>query len=169
MEEVGGRLALCWIGRPPMECRGWWSAAKPRARRARVSLLPSTRRGRFGAALAALLLVALVAEVAHRASVGHVVCPEHGELTHVAQAGAPSTSSTWDGAPRVVPSDHGEPSHEHCALGYVRRDVFDLAFVEPGIALVPPAPVRMASIPAVEPLERIALGCAWARGPPALG
>ena len=143
------------------------SRAKPRVPRARVSSLPSTRRGRFGAALAALLLVALVAEVAHRASVGHVVCPEHGELTHIAQAAAPSTSSTWDGAPRVVPSDHGQPSHEHCALGCVRRDGFDLALVEPGVALVPPAPLRSAGILPVAPLERIAVGAALARGPPA--
>ncbi len=150
-----------------MERGRWWSGAKPRARRARVSLLPRTRRGWFGAALAGLLLAALVADVAHRAAVGHVICAEHGELTHVAEAAAPSTSSTWDGAPRVVPSDHGAAAHEHCALGCVRRDGFDLALVEPGVALVPPAPVRASWISATAPLERVALGAAWARGPPA--
>jgi len=149
-----------------MERGRWWSEAMPRARRARVSLLPRTRRSWFGAALAAFLLAALVAEVAHRAAIGHAVCSEHGELTHVAEAAAPSANTTWDGAPRAVPSDKGEPAHEHCALGAVRRDVFDLALVEPGVALVPPAPARAEWIAAVEPLERIAVCAAWARGPP---
>ncbi len=151
----------------PMERGRWWSGAKPRARRARVSWLPRTQHGWSGAALAVFLLAALVAEVAHRAAIGHAVCSEHGELTHVAETAAPSAHAPWDGAPRAVPSDKGEPAHEHCALGSVRRDAFDLALVEPGVALVPPAPVRAAWIPAVEPCERIAVCAAWARGPPA--
>src|SRR5262245_19640236 len=102
-----------------------WSTLLSRARRARVSLLPNTRRGWYGAALAIFLLAALMAEVAHRAAIGHAVCSEHGELTHVAEAAAPSSPSTWDGAPRAVPSQRGEPAHEHCALGSVRRDAFD--------------------------------------------
>ncbi len=78
-----------------------------------------SRSKRFLAALAliALVLVGRIAESIHSAQSGHVICPEHGEMLHVAAANdadlAPDSTPTQ--GPRVRPSGaHGE--HEHCLL-----------------------------------------------------
>lgn len=76
-----------------------------------------------------LLVVAAAAPFAaswHEASVQHVRCAEHGELTHVAvtataQATAPEQRA---GAARVTVNrgDAGTPSgHEHCELAFVAQ------------------------------------------------
>ena len=141
-----------------------------RARRGLAGLLPRTRLRWLGASLAALFLAALVADVAHRAAVDHVVCSEHGELTHVESApGAVASdvacADAYDG-PRATSSTEGEPAHEHCALGAVRRDTSDVVLPEALVRLAPPAPRIADPILARALPAHVALGAAWARGPP---
>jgi len=77
----------------------------------------STRRLLSALVLAALVLVGRLAESIHSSQVGHVVCPEHGELLHVADAHGHASSTATDvplGA-RVVPHA-GAAEHHHCLL-----------------------------------------------------
>lgn len=142
-----------------------------RARRGLAELLPDTRSRWSGAALAVLLLAALVAEVAHRSAVDHVVCSEHGELTHAQSLReGPATDLDCSDAPdvpRATSTTDGEPEHEHCALGFVRRDASDVVLPEAEIRLAPrsPRPIDPISVQALP--ATVALGAAWARGPPA--
>jgi hypothetical protein len=131
-----------------------------------VSALPCTLRGWLGALLAALLFAALVADVAHRSTIEHAVCAEHGELTHIDGTAAAHPNADEPGFLSATPLEGNGASHEHCALGRVHRDALELALAEPAIALVPPAPLADAWILARELPARVALGAAWARGPP---
>jgi hypothetical protein len=52
----------------------------------------------------------------HRASVRHVRCAEHGEVTHLAALSAPGTVAA-SGRTTLAPSETGAPSeHDHCGV-----------------------------------------------------
>jgi len=117
-----------------------------------------------------LLLVATLApfsESWHEASVRHVRCAEHGELTHVAVGGVVDTHRAGDAQQSLNRGDAGTPAgHEHCDFTFlvqgnahspaVRTTVRTLppSVVATRPALVLPAPGRaflLASAPKTSP------------------
>jgi hypothetical protein len=63
--------------------------------------------------LAALFPAGQVVALVHETSVRHVVCADHGELTHASGAGQVARDGEHD-AP-AVRADGSSTSHEHCA------------------------------------------------------
>jgi hypothetical protein len=135
------------------------------------------RSGAVKTLLAGLLL--LVAGVApftaswHEASVQHVRCAEHGELTHVvvstdARAVADARRA---GAARLSLNggDAGTPAeHEHCEFAFIVQSSGQPAAVHTTVRTLPPsvvAPRPALSLPA--PGRAFVLACAPKTSPPA--
>jgi len=101
-----------------------------------------------------LLVVAAVAPFAaswHEATVQHVRCAEHGELTHVALSATARTAATHRaGAARLAVNGRnaGTPaSHEHCAFAFVVQSSAQPPAVHATVRTLPPSLV--ASRPAL--------------------
>lgn len=76
----------------------------------------SVARCLHAALLIALLFVGRVAESIHSAQAGHVVCPEHGEILHVASLEEGATDASVPVGARATPAA-GPLEHDHCFLG----------------------------------------------------
>jgi hypothetical protein len=64
-------------------------------------------------ALAALCPAGQLAASLHEGMVRHVICADHGELTHVTSTAAAPSSSTAPDAPGIE-ADTSSSEHEHC-------------------------------------------------------
>ena len=127
----------------------------PLSRSASDSLARLRRAGLARTLLAGVLLVvAAAAPFAaswHEASVQHVRCAEHGELTHVAVATiAGAAHQRRAGAARVTVNrgNAGTPSgHEHCELAFVVQRNAQPPVIQTTARMLPPRMV--ASRPAL--------------------
>ncbi|MGZ3446466.1 MAG: hypothetical protein ACXU88_12340 [Myxococcaceae bacterium] len=106
-----------------------------------------TRAARLGAALlVCLFVVAQMASLAHRATVRHVLCPEHGELLHVRGEGpsAQRSPAVWrsGSAERTIRQALGESlgtsEHDSCTAFELERRPFDTHLARELPALTPP-------------------------------
>jgi hypothetical protein len=72
--------------------------------------------------VAALCPTVQIAASLHEAVVRHVVCAEHGELTHVSAVEATLPEGTAQDAVPSATGDHSSSEHEHCLqVGMVRN------------------------------------------------
>lgn len=80
-----------------------------------ASLLTTTARSLFALALTFMILFGGVAESIHNAQVGHEICPEHGEVLHVASGHAQwdHVQSSHGHGVRVQPAEQAA-EHDHC-------------------------------------------------------
>lgn len=96
-----------------------------------------------------LLVVAAVAPFAaswHEASVQHVRCAEHGELTHVAvNTGAHANAVTHRAGAARVAVNGGNPgipaSHDHCEFAFVVQSSAQPPAVHTTVRTLPPSVV----------------------------
>ncbi|MBM4360411.1 MAG: hypothetical protein FJ096_20075 [Deltaproteobacteria bacterium] len=88
-------------------------------------------RRAFALVLAALCALLQLGTVLHGVLVAHVVCPEHGELTHASTAHERGTTHV-EGATEEVPTaapptashpDEDEHAHDHCRAHLTRGSV----------------------------------------------
>jgi hypothetical protein len=104
-----------------------------------------------------LLVVATVAPFAaswHEASVQHVRCAEHGELTHVAVSHmAPDGGDrrpSVEAGPSMNRGETGTPAgHEHCDLTFVVQGSAQTPPVRTTVRIVPPSVLATAPVVAV--------------------
>ncbi|HEX4509748.1 MAG TPA: hypothetical protein VH328_06710 [Burkholderiaceae bacterium] len=94
-----------------------------------------------------LLVVATVApfsESWHEASVQHVRCAEHGELTHVAVSTARIAVPLRAGAPHLA-LNGGNPgipeTHEHCEFAFIVEGSAQTPAVHTTVRMLPPSVV----------------------------
>jgi hypothetical protein len=120
------------------------------------------RRSRWTAAAALLAAAAtLIGQgwtTSHDVAVQHVLCAEHGEVTHVAparaDAPAPSTASAAARPAAAAPAGERAPcEHEHCAVAPVLRDGADAPPARAAISFVPPPPTASAPRTDVVPVR----------------
>ncbi|HEY4186017.1 MAG TPA: hypothetical protein VGP07_13165 [Polyangia bacterium] len=100
----------------------------------------------------------------HEASVQHVRCAEHGELTHVAVAsdGAAGLADLADrtGATRLVlkgPDASKPAEHEHCAVAFVVQGNAQAPTARAVVRLIPPTVVVVPAARLASCLGRAAL------------
>jgi hypothetical protein len=112
------------------------------------------RRSRWTAAAALLAAAAtLIGQgwaTSHDVAIRHVLCAEHGEVTHVAPARAdaaapPSASARLARPSAAVPAGRRAPcEHEHCAVASALRDGADPPPARAAVCFVPPPPTASA-------------------------
>lgn len=91
-------------------------------------------------AMAAVVLTAPVSSAWHQLTVQHVLCAEHGELTHVATTHDLSVGATRD-LDAVEAQGGGTQTtggHDHCSLGCVVRGGVLASVVRTAARYVPP-------------------------------
>ncbi len=108
----------------------------------RVEQKKTLRRLCAALALIALILVGRFAESMHSAEVGHRVCPEHGELLHVANVHDHADESDVPVGAQVIPAKSA-PEHHHCQIAnflnssgasWTPAHTDSHAFLVPGVA-----------------------------------
>jgi hypothetical protein len=121
----------------------------------------------LSAALVMAIVAAPIASSWHELTVRHVVCPEHGELTHVSASqslrlGGVPDSSSIEGQ-RVETTE----GHDHCSLGFVVRSRALLSIVRSAARTTPP-PIATRAIPdaATPPGRAFVLASAPKTSPP---
>jgi hypothetical protein len=71
-------------------------------------------------ALIALLFFAGIADSIHESQAAHAICPEHGEIIHVATRTQPAPTAHLHahdcGQPLVLPGAPDAEHHDHCVL-----------------------------------------------------
>jgi hypothetical protein len=122
-----------------------------------------------------LLVVVLVATIGfapiassrHELTVRHVVCAEHGELTHVRTTAAATTAATQKTASIVKEDGDVADSHEHCTNGFLVRGRLHVSVVRTAIRYTPPPAVtREVREIAVNPGRAFVLASAPKTSPP---
>lgn len=118
-------------------------------------------------ALVALIGVAPISTSWHELTVRHVVCAEHGELTHVPASPAGGVTprrdfSAAEGQPVETPD-----GHEHCASGFIVRGRVCLTVVRSVVRYTPPpVVVRDDGAPLACPGRSFVLASAPKTSPP---
>lgn len=141
------------------------------------AFLAGLRRTGAAKLLACLALLAIPAAQAvvtwHEMTVRHVVCADHGELTHVVITGrgaetatdAPSTRSPGFGVARQSPLQ--AEGHEHCALALVVHNGHQTQPSPTAVPNRPPPPVVQTAAKVGSPRGRtIVLASAPKTSPP---
>jgi len=121
----------------------------------------------FALALIVLVGVSPIASSRHDLMVRHVVCAEHGELTHAhsssAHAAEPESGVT------TVEGDSGAEldAHEHCASGALVRQRMHVSVIRPAVRYTPPpAVVREVRDALTDPGRAFVLASAPKTSPP---
>ena len=132
-----------------------------------VALKGATRL--LAVALVALIGTAPLASSWHELTVRHVVCAEHGELTHVRASQALGVTPIQD-----VGSAKGQPTetldgHEHCASGFIVRGRAHRSVVRSVVRYTPPlAVIRDVGAPRACPGRSFVLASAPKTSPPSV-
>jgi hypothetical protein len=130
-----------------------------------VALKGATRL--LAVALVALIGTAPLASSWHELTVRHVVCAEHGELTHVRASQALGVTPIQD-----FGSAEGQPTetldgHEHCASGFIVRGRAHRSVVRSVVRYTPPlAVIRDVGAPRACPGRSFVLASAPKTSPP---
>jgi hypothetical protein len=92
---------------------------------ARPHLLDRLRRARTAGTLSLLALLAVtgaqLSAAWHEMTVRHVVCADHGEMTHVRIGSAPAANASAPSGGAGAQNPATSEGHEHCALALIVR------------------------------------------------
>lgn len=140
-------------------------------------LLDRLRRARTAGALSLLVLLAVtgaqLSNTWHELTVRHVVCADHGEMTHVRlSAGAkPGQQAAGAAAPGASAQDPALPEgHEHCALALIVQAGTQAPARATTARFLPPPPVGATHAPltVIGPGRIFVLASAPKTSPPAV-
>jgi hypothetical protein len=118
-------------------------------------------------ALVALVGVSPIASTRHDLTVRHVVCAEHGELTH-AHASSAHVAEPESGV-TTTQGDSGDEldAHEHCGGGFTVRQRMHVSIIRPALRYTPPpAVVREVRAALPDPGRAFVLASAPKTSPP---
>jgi hypothetical protein len=120
-------------------CRGLARHGLTRLRRAGVA------KTVLAGVLLLLATLAPFSESWHEASVRHVRCAEHGELTHVVVSGAADAHRAGAAHPSLDRGDAGTPAgHEHCDFTFVVQGSAHTPAIRTTVRTLPPSVVATA-------------------------
>jgi hypothetical protein len=115
--------------------------------------------------VSALCLTGQLLAVAHEATQRHVVCAEHGEVTHVSSVSASSTDRDRNNVINAVPE--AAPGHDHCGfVARVSRRQADQPILVVSAAPEPGPRPQPTPAPVVEPQTELILLSAPKIAPP---
>ena len=118
-------------------------------------------------ALVALIGTAPIASSWHELTVRHVVCAEHGELTHLRAPQALGVTPIHDfGSAKGQPTEALD-GHEHCASGFIVRGRTHLSVIRSVVRYTSPlAVIRDVCAPLASPGRSFVLASAPKTSPP---
>jgi hypothetical protein len=118
-------------------------------------------------ALVAVVGTAPIASTWHEMTVRHVVCAEHGEMTHVPASQGLEVTPIRDFASAQRQQTETHDGHEHCASGFIVRGRAHLSVVRSVVRYTPPPTVvRDVSVPLACPGRSFVLASAPKTSPP---